>query len=121
MFLFCIWFRNSETLVGLIHQPVQLDSFPLYCKYALGQSVAFVNLAVTRVFLSVVTTGHDNILLQEQCQSESPGLLQLSNRSHLKHFVSRPDRKLTKQQIHFLVSLPIDLPAVFMHACLLLI
>lgn len=39
MFLFCLWFRNSETLVGLIQKPVELDIFPLYCKYGVDSGV----------------------------------------------------------------------------------
>lgn len=29
MFSFCLGFRNSETLVGIIHSPMELDIFPL--------------------------------------------------------------------------------------------
>lgn len=29
MFSFCLRFRNGETLVGIIHSPMELDIFPL--------------------------------------------------------------------------------------------
>lgn len=70
MLLCCLWFRNSETLVGLIHNPVELDIFSLYCKcgldwvlYLKGKFQYLSTWVFFLMFLSIMTTGHDDILL----------------------------------------------------------